>query len=170
MHKKEGDGFLKKLLTSLVVLTMALGITFSTAFASAGGFHHPDSWDKNSILRKDTLGVEVRNMQYILNVMGFYTDSAVVDVDGIFGPKTEAGVRKYQKENNLKVDGVVGPRTWDSFSHYIKKNGKNTYGAGGNMGLRIKWQYDDSSYTSGSKAYIYGNGDTLSDQYRLYAN
>ena len=161
---------MKKLLTSLVVLAMALGISFSTASASAGGFHHPESWDKNSILRKDTHGVEVRNMQYILNVMGFYTDSAVVDVDGIFGPKTEAGVKKYQKENNLKVDGVVGPRTWDSFSQYIKKNGNETYGAGGNMGLRIKWKYDNSSYTSGSKAYIYGNGDTLSDQYRLYAN
>ncbi|MFD9626579.1 peptidoglycan-binding domain-containing protein [Peribacillus muralis] len=43
--------------------------------------------------------------------MGFYTDSAIVDVDGIFGPETEAGVKKYQKENYLKVDGVLGPRT-----------------------------------------------------------
>ncbi|MCR8871607.1 peptidoglycan-binding domain-containing protein [Peribacillus frigoritolerans] len=145
---------MKKLLTSLVLLAMALGVSFSTASASARGFHHPESWDKNSILRKDTHGVEVRNMQYILNVMGFYTDSAVVDVDGIFGPKTEAGVKKYQKENNLKVDGVVGPRTWDSFSQYIKKNGNETYGAGGYMGLRIKWKYDNPSYTSGSKAYI----------------
>ncbi|MES1040787.1 hypothetical protein [Peribacillus simplex] len=84
-------------------------------------------------------------MQYILNVMGFYTDSAVVDVD-------------------------VGPQTWDSFSQYIKKNGNKTYGTGGNMGLRIKWKYDNSSYTSGSIAYIYCTGDTLSDQYRLYAN
>ncbi|MDF9760937.1 MULTISPECIES: peptidoglycan-binding protein [Peribacillus] len=161
---------MKKLLTCLIVLAIVLGISFSTASASAGGFHHPQSWDKNSILRKDTHGVEVKNMQYILNVMGFYTDSAVVDVDGIFGPKTEAGVKKYQKENHLIVDGVVGPKTWTSFSQYIKKNGENTYGAGGYMGLRIKWKYDDSSYTSGSKAYIYGNGDTLSDQYRLYAN
>jgi hypothetical protein len=85
VYKKEGDEAIKKLLTSLVVLAMALGISFSTASASAGGFHHPENWDKNSILRKDTHGVVVRNMQYILNVMGFYTDSAVVDVDGIFG-------------------------------------------------------------------------------------
>lgn len=62
---------MKILLTSLVVLAMVLGISFSTASASAGGFHHPESRDKNSILRKDTHGVGVRNMQYILNVMGF---------------------------------------------------------------------------------------------------
>jgi hypothetical protein len=36
---------MKKLLSSLVVLVMALGISFSTASASAGGFHHPESWD-----------------------------------------------------------------------------------------------------------------------------
>ncbi|MCQ6268616.1 peptidoglycan-binding protein [Fictibacillus sp. WQ 8-8] len=161
---------MKKLLTGLVVAAMAWGISFSTASASAGGFHHPQSWEKNSILRENARGVEIQNMQYILNVLGFYTDSAVVDVDGIFGPKTEAGVKKYQKAHGLKADGVVGPRTWDSFSQYIEKRGTNTYGAGGNMGLRVHWKYDNSSYYSGSKAYIYGNGDTLSDQYRLYAN
>ncbi|MGG0286363.1 hypothetical protein ABEY41_14860 [Peribacillus butanolivorans] len=37
MLKKEGDGtIMKKLLTGLVVFTMALGITFSTASASDG--------------------------------------------------------------------------------------------------------------------------------------
>ncbi|WP_282435745.1 peptidoglycan-binding domain-containing protein [Peribacillus muralis] len=65
---------------------------------------------KNFILRKDAHGVEVRKMQDILKGMGFYTDSAVVDVDGIFRLETEAGVKKYQKENYLKVDGVLGPR------------------------------------------------------------
>ncbi|MEJ9232324.1 hypothetical protein LAV79_23315 [Peribacillus butanolivorans] len=36
MLKKEGDGTMKKLLTGLVVFTMALGITFSTASAFDG--------------------------------------------------------------------------------------------------------------------------------------
>jgi lysozyme len=33
-------------------------------------------------------------------------------VDGVFGAKTEAAVKAYQKRHGLTVDGVVGPKTW----------------------------------------------------------
>lgn len=33
--------------------------------------------------------------------------------DGDFGPRTEALVKQWQKNNGLKPDGVVGPVTWD---------------------------------------------------------
>ncbi|MDR9793622.1 peptidoglycan-binding domain-containing protein [Aeribacillus composti] len=32
--------------------------------------------------------------------------------DGIFGPKTEAAVKAFQKKHGLKQDGIVGPKTW----------------------------------------------------------
>ena len=33
-------------------------------------------------------------------------------VDGIFGSKTEAAVKTFQRGKGLTVDGIVGPRTW----------------------------------------------------------
>ncbi len=108
-------------------------------------------------------------MQYVLNVMSYYTETGLVDVDGIFGPKTAAGVKKYQKENGLTADGIVGPKTWNSFSQYIKKKNTSTYGAGGFMGLRLEWKYDNKSDSSPSTATIFGNGTDKTDGYRLYA-
>jgi peptidoglycan hydrolase-like protein with peptidoglycan-binding domain len=51
----------------------------------------------------------VERLQFMLN---FVKGVDELDVDGIFGPKTEAAVRAFQADENLTVDAIVGRHTW----------------------------------------------------------
>ena len=59
-------------------------------------------------LRRGSKGEYVRGLQMLLNVV----IGAGLEVDGIFGEKTEEAVMKYQESRDRTVDGVVGPKTW----------------------------------------------------------
>ena len=63
------------------------------------------------ILRKGQHAGEppVERLQFMLNFVKGVED---LDVDGIFGPKTEAAVRDFQQNENLSADGIVGKQTW----------------------------------------------------------
>lgn len=63
--------------------------------AQSGGAGRPT-------LRRPATGEQVKQVQAKLGV----------PVDGNFGPKTEAAVRAFQRDNGLVPDGIVGPRTW----------------------------------------------------------
>lgn len=55
-------------------------------------------------------GGAVKQLQNELNKRGY-----TLDEDGIFGKKTRAAVRDYQKKNGLTmVDGIAGDETWGS--------------------------------------------------------
>ena len=56
-------------------------------------------------------GSDVKSLQEKLNSNGYK-----LDVDGIFGVKTQAAVKDYQKKNNLAVDGIVGTNTWGALT------------------------------------------------------
>ena len=55
-------------------------------------------------------GSAVKQLQSELNKRGYQLDE-----DGVFGKKTKAAVRDYQKKNGLTmVDGIAGDETWGS--------------------------------------------------------
>lgn len=57
-------------------------------------------------LRSGLRGNDVRELQALLNGRG-----AGLQVDGDFGPGTEAAVEQFQRSQGLSVDGAVGPAT-----------------------------------------------------------
>ena len=90
------------------------------------------------ILRKgsSSLPVTVRSLQYLLNAHG-----AGLQVDGIFGPRTNAAVRAFQRANGLVVDGVVGPRTWSAVIVTVRR---------GSVGPAVKAVQDQANARVGA--------------------
>lgn len=67
------------------------------------------------ILRLGSSGDTVEQVQFWLNTVADYVPSIPkVNVDGIFGPATQAAVRAFQTHYSLTVDGIVGRVTWDT--------------------------------------------------------
>ena len=65
-------------------------------------------------LRRGTTGPSVVTIQTELNRISqsYPAIPKIPVVDGIFGARTEAAVRRFQEVFNLDVDGVVGRATW----------------------------------------------------------
>lgn len=57
-------------------------------------------------------GAEVIVIQNLLNLRGITN----MYVDGIFGAKTEAGVKEFQKLVGIYPDGMVGAKTWPALT------------------------------------------------------
>jgi len=67
------------------------------------------TWDAlNQILAKRVVqgthasGVIIRYLQYRVGA----------DPDGIYGPQTQAAIKKFQQQNGLTADGIIGAITW----------------------------------------------------------
>ena len=65
-------------------------------------------------LRRGSTGPYVVVIQTELNriAQNYPAIPKLANVDGIFGSRTEASVRKFQEIFGLSVDGIVGPGTW----------------------------------------------------------
>ncbi|GGK33353.1 hypothetical protein GCM10010965_27780 [Caldalkalibacillus thermarum] len=60
------------------------------------------------ILRRGDRGAKVRDLQRLLAERGYQPGP----IDGIYGPLTEAAVRRAQRDLNIAVDGIAGPQTY----------------------------------------------------------
>ncbi|ADO72548.1 peptidoglycan-binding protein [Stigmatella aurantiaca] len=77
--------------------------------AGTGGSTGPakPSGGNSLVLKEGSKGTEVKTLQGRLEKLGFELGQQ----DGVFGPKTEAAVKRFQSKHNLEADGIVGPKT-----------------------------------------------------------
>lgn len=109
MKKQQRSRFVALLLT----LSLLLGIGADTLSASA-------------LSRYGSTGSEVRQIQTRLKNWGYYTG----EVDGIYGSKTEAAVRYFQRKNGLVVDGIAGSKTLAAMGISSSSSTSSASGAG----------------------------------------
>lgn len=72
-----------------------------------------------AISRYGSSGEEVRQIQTKLKNWGYYKGS----IDGIYGSKTFAAVKKFQQRNGLTVDGIAGSKTLAALGIYNSNSG-----------------------------------------------
>lgn len=90
------------------------------------GILGPDTWeqlveagyrlgDRTLYLRSPAFrGDDVRELQRLLNVLGFDAGKE----DGIFGPRTDRGLREFQRNVASRADGIMGLETVRSIGRY----------------------------------------------------
>ena len=79
------------------------------------------------VLKNGSTGAQVKTVQTKLKNWGYYTGS----VDGIYGPKTVAAVKYFQRVNGLTQDGIVGAKTAAAMGITLTSS-SSTSSAGGN--------------------------------------
>ena len=85
-----------------------------TCVASAATVQPAKLADAAPLDRGDGFGTQrsetqrVRTLQRVLRRLGW----APGPVDGLFGPRTEAALLRFQAATGLSTDGVAGPATW----------------------------------------------------------
>jgi len=81
------------------------------------------------LLTRGMNGSDVTQLQTKLGQLGY----AVGPLDGKFGSKTQAAVRKFQQDQGLKVDGIAGPKTIKELNRLA---GQSTNAAGKSVGTK----------------------------------
>ncbi len=73
---------------------------------------------------------DIKKVQETLRDKGYYS----AEIDGIIGPKTRAGIRQYQKSENLPVTGRIDAETAGKFGVGQESVGGEFKGAGQEVG------------------------------------
>ena len=68
------------------------------------------------ILKYGASGAQTELLQLALFRAGFIDEAGI---DGVFGGKTRAALRRFQSASGLNADGVAGPRSWQALTPWL---------------------------------------------------
>jgi len=85
-------------------------------------------------------GEEVKQIQTKLKRWGYYNGS----IDGIYGSKTLAAVKSFQKKNGLTVDGIAGTKTLNAMGITSSSNSSSTTSNSSNVNLLAHLIYGEA--------------------------
>lgn len=89
------------------VLAVFLALLFAGSCFLIARPGTPNAPAQQTLSRLGSSGEEVRQIQKKLKDLGYYTGA----VDGIYGGKTQAAVKAFQKNCGITADGIAGPTT-----------------------------------------------------------
>ena len=93
-----------------------------------------------SLSKYGSRGDEVKQIQEKLKRWGYYNGS----IDGIYGSKTVAAVKYFQKSNGLTVDGIAGTKTLNAMGIYNSTSSNNTTASTSNLNLLSRLVYSEA--------------------------
>lgn len=117
----------------LLILVLVLSVV------SLGGWRTIATADAANIVKGDTKE-NVRMVQQRLKELGYYT----ISVDGIWGPKTLAGVKNFQRAKGLVADGIVGARTEKALGITLKSGTSSSSTSSADLNLLARAVYGES--------------------------
>ena len=97
---------MKKTIILRTVCTVLIIAAIAVPIIAFGGGNASET-EESAVLKIGSSGTQVRTLQTKLNNWGYDAGT----VDGIFGSKTQAAVKRFQQKNGLVVDGIVGSKT-----------------------------------------------------------
>lgn len=101
---------MRKTVAKILLILVLLSTLTPVAMAASLG---------DRTLMMGSAGDDVAQLQQQLNTLGFWAGF----VDGIFGPKTEAAVKRFQSSRGLRADGIVGQQTFRALNVHASFRG-----------------------------------------------
>lgn len=89
----------------VICIVLILAVVVVPIIAFGGG--DASEVEESAVLKVGSSGSQVKTLQTKLNNWGYDAGT----VDGIFGSKTQAAVKRFQQKNGLVADGIVGAKT-----------------------------------------------------------
>ena len=78
----------------------------------------------SSVLKQGDIGLAVNKMQAYLYL---FQERGLIQTrnfqDGVYGPRTAAAVKEFQRYAGLSQDGIIGNNTWDAIVNKLRELG-----------------------------------------------